>query len=73
MPRGRLLSLTLLVIGVLLLAGGLAATLAVWFGLVVGLGVAVALVGAGLITGGLFLVPMEQPPSGERPIHGVIP
>lgn len=74
MPRGRRLSLTLVAFGVLLLACGVGAAVSVWFGLLAGLGVGAAVVGAGLIVGGLFFVPFDVPSRSEhRPIHGVIP
>jgi hypothetical protein len=73
LPRGRRLSLTLVVFGVLLLAFGAGAAVSVWFGLLAGLGVGAVVVGAALLAGGLFFVPLDGPVRSERPIHGVIP
>lgn len=75
MPRGRVLSVTCLALGALLVALGVGAAVAAVGGLLLGAGVAVALLGAGLLAAGLFVVPVGRPASESRqqPIHGVIP
>lgn len=74
-PRGRVLSVTCLALGALLVAAGAGAAVAAVGGLLLGVGVAVALLGAGLLAAGLFVVPVAAPPGEPRqqPIHGVIP
>lgn len=69
MPRGRQLSLLLLAFGVFLLSAGVAAVVAVCLGQVVGIGVGVAILGVGLITTSLFLVPVDSRPDAKRPIR----
>lgn len=72
--RGRTLSLTLLVAGVLLLSAGVGVAVGALCGLLVGLGAAVGLLGGLLLVGGLLVVPVGDAGEPEqRPIHGVIP
>jgi hypothetical protein len=57
MPRGRALSLALLVVGGLLVAAGVGLAVAAFGGPMVGVGVGGALLGVELLLAGLFLVP----------------
>jgi hypothetical protein len=57
--RGRVLSLLLVAVGGVLLAGGVAIAVAVFGGPLLGLGVGAVLLGAELVVAGLFLVPTD--------------